>query len=436
MNILSKIKDAKKRLSGFWAIEKNSYNDIVNIYDNFSKNPKSFIESISEPDAMADLFNMKSEEILFVEGSEAIINIIGPLVDSHDCATIFFGCTSYDDIISAISEVEEMDHVENVVFNFDSPGGMVSGVDNAAIAIRAMKKTTEARSGRMVASAAYWLASQCDSITATCATAQFGSIGVVIEYWDQTRKLEEEGFDKVCITSTNAPDKRVDALSDEGRRKIKSNLDDIEEIFHRRIADGRKTSVSKVIANFGRGGMFLAEKSLSAGMIDKNDFTLNNIINSNNEAKTSTEEAMSLKEYLKKNPDAQKEYDTDIAAAGKSNTPKKVEVETEIKTEATDVDSIDRALKIVSSGTYPTSINELAVKVIKGKVAIDSLESAVAAVDAMKEINASDTAIEETEDLGETPSSKVEPNKDNKDGVIADEDTHSSAIERIKKLKS
>jgi len=428
MSLLSKIKDAKIRLSGFWAIEKDSYTDIIKLYNNFEANPKSFIQDVN---AIDDLFNAKAENILFIKDNEATINIKGALVDEHDCATIFFGATSYADIRVAIEEVEGMDHIDKVVFNIDSPGGMVAGVDNAAIAIKSMKNTTEARIGVMAASAAYWLASQCDSITATSATAMFGSIGVVVEYWDATRSMESQGLDKVCITSTGAPNKRVDALTDEGRRKIKSDLDDIENIFFRRIADGRNTTVSKVAANFGQGGMFLAEKSLNVGMIDKTDFLLNNNTTSNKNNKTeSVESKMDLKEFLSKNPDAKKEIDglvsNAVVEANKINTEEKEGFKK----------VIDKASAYVTNSNYDDGIKNLAIEVMKGEKSLESLEVVVSLSDKNKEKTSSEAAANETEEQSETPAQEnITSDKNGVNGSIKDEDSYQSALVRLKKLK-
>ena len=423
MKLFSKVKEAKTRLSGAWAIEKSAYTDIVKLYETFESDPKKFISDVNEPQSFFDMdFSPSSDNVLTFSDdmTEAFVSVKGPLVDSHDCATMFFGCTSYEDIISAISDVNSMSNISKTTFLFDSPGGMVSGVDDVAIAISSMKSKTEARTGKMVASAAYWLASQCDSIVATSATAQFGSIGVVIEYWDQSRALKEMGFDKVSITSTNAPEKRVDALTEEGARKIKANLDEIEAIFHRRIAEGRGTTVSIVKANFGRGGMFLAEKSLEAGMIDKTDFVLKNNIKSRIVSDKQMESKMELKEYLAKHPESQKEIDAMVSDAIVATE------EMRNKADATNKEKIEKASKYLTS-EYDNKVKTLAIKVIKGENSLESLEVAVTMFDTKEESKNPKDAEDETSEIGETPVEQTgEANK-------VDE-AHAATVKRMKGL--
>jgi len=402
MELISKIQDAKKRLSGPWAMEESHFQGIVTSFEDFKKNPKAYIINIHSdedgkvnPEAFSSLFSVEPQDLLSINGSEAVISITGPLVDVNDCASAAFGCTSYEDIVSAIEKVENMEDIDSVIFNIDSPGGMVHGVDTASIAIKNMKKKTESRTAVMAASAAYWLASQCDSMTATCATAQFGSIGVVIEYWSTERAMTEAGLDKVCITSTNAPEKRVDALTDSGRKKIKADLDGIEDIFLRRIADGRGVTVSEAKNNFGRGGMFLAEKSLEAGMIDKTEFILNNNIDSTTEDNISAESEMNLKEFLESNPSAQTEVNSLVKSSVDASEKASSEKEEERKI------TIDKASKYLAS-SYDNKIQCLAAEVIKGEKRLESLETVVAILDKDAESKSSEAAQEETNETAET----------------------------------
>ncbi len=412
-----KIKIAQQMMSDHWAIEKNQFDYVRSQYAAFEKDPKAFLEIIESDEA---------PEILSFEGDIAIIDISGPMVNKHNCATIFFGCCSYLDIIDAVDRVAEMDNIEKVIFNIDSPGGMVTGCDNCASAISGINIPTEARVDNMAASAAYWIASQCDYIVATSLTASFGSIGVVIEYWDSTKAYENAGYQKVVITSENAPNKRLDALDDDDRRKIKVSLTEIEEIFIRRVAEGRKTSRSEVLAKFGQGGMVIAEKSKNAGMIDNVEIISNNKINATENV---SEEAMGLKELLEKNPDAKSEFDTQV----------KAEVEKEVKA-ALGKDAEKRASVLektekILKADYPKQVTELAMKVIKGESSIEALETTVTTIDAMKEQSSSEEAKNETESQGETPAEQVkEKVAGDNEAIISDEESLKVQAEELKNL--
>src|SRR3546814_2545467 len=73
----------------------------------------------------------------------------------------------------------------------------------------------------------------------------------------------------VEIVSSNAPDKRPNLSTDEGRGKIRAMLDGIEEVFLSDIARGRGVPVSTVNRDFGAGGTMSARQAKEVGLIAK-----------------------------------------------------------------------------------------------------------------------------------------------------------------------
>jgi ClpP class serine protease len=195
----------------------------------------------------------------------AQINISGVLSKEPSWMLRYFGGgnTAYSEIISAINEAERDPNIKNVVFNIDSPGGETRGLTAAMDAIDAMTMPTKAVVSGMAASAAYGLASQTDKIVARDRGAMFGSIGVKATVWVDEHVVE--------ITSSNAPNKAPDVTTDEGKKIVQSQLDQIEAIFIEDIASGRGVSIDKVKSDFGQGGVFLAKDALNHGMIDELD---------------------------------------------------------------------------------------------------------------------------------------------------------------------
>jgi len=426
--MLKRVNQATIAMTGYWAIEKIALQKIRSTYADFKKEPKSFLHMFGEPE---------ESDVLTIEDGVATIDVLGPLVDVHTCASMFFGCTSFEDIRAAIDLASEDDKVEKIVFNIDSPGGMVAGCDMTALAIQHTKKPTEARVQNLAASAAFWLASQCDVISALSATTTFGSIGVVVEFWDDTRHMHDQGFDLVQITSTGAPNKRVDPLTEDGERAIRADLDAIEDVFIKRVAEGRNVAPTFVLANFGQGGTFLAEKSKSVGMIDKTEFSINNIESSNKDNKPSVEEKVtSLEEFFAQNPEAQKDYDNQVAADVKkkleenADTPANEDTPSkESEKNIVSKEDITAAKKYMGS-EYPEAIKSLAVKVVTGESSLDSLNAAVAAVDAVKESDKSDKAQDDTDEVGDTPGAGDSPNSDGDS-----EEKYQAALKRTQNLK-
>lgn len=196
-------------------------------------------------------------------GDVARINIAGVLTELPDWFAMLFGGgnTTYGDISAAILSAETDPDVKSVEFMYRTPGGEAMPVTALADQIAAMKKPNTARVV-LAASAGYWLASQSNTVVADNRAAMVGSIGAVVS----ARKPSESAF--VEVTSTNAPNKRPDPETEEGKAAIRVMLDQIEDLFSTAVAVGRDTTVEKVNNDFGRGGMMLAQQALDAGMID------------------------------------------------------------------------------------------------------------------------------------------------------------------------
>jgi ClpP class serine protease len=88
----------------------------------------------------------------------------------------------------------------------------------------------------------------------------FGSIGIAASF------LVDESI--VEIASTEAPKKRPDVSTAEGKAIVREELDAIHEVFVEAIARGRSTTTTNVNRNFGRGAIVLARDAKRAGMID------------------------------------------------------------------------------------------------------------------------------------------------------------------------
>jgi ClpP class serine protease len=207
---------------------------------------------------------------LQVVNGVAHIPVVGELTPSADPCGAFSmqGETEYGFIVEACRMADADPAVASVVFDINSPGGYVDGVDQAAQAMAAIAKPTEARVKGMAASCAYWLASQADKIVATSPADEIGSIGVACEWYDDDEAQAKKGVAHRVFTSTDAPDKRPDYSTDEGKSTIVKQLDALHRVFVTRVAEGRNVTPDKVNKDFGRGGVLIASAAKAAGMID------------------------------------------------------------------------------------------------------------------------------------------------------------------------
>lgn len=203
-----------------------------------------------------------SSPLLTVAGDTAQITVQGVLTKAPDLMAYLFGGgnVTYPDIIRALAEADADPAVKRAEMVIDSPGGHIDGMFDTLAAMGSFSKPLKAVVKNKAASAAYALASQADEIIAANNATRFGSIGIVASF--------RTGDGSVDITSTKAPKKRPDPLTEEGKAAIREELDALHEIFVDAIAAGRATDVDTVNADFGQGATLLAEEALKRGMID------------------------------------------------------------------------------------------------------------------------------------------------------------------------
>jgi ClpP class serine protease len=130
------------------------------------------------------------------------------------------------------------------------------------------KKPIVAYVGGMGASAAYWIASAADKIVAA-PTAQLGSIGVIATYTDDRKAQEASGKTAISIVSSQSPKKNPDPSTDDGRAQIQQRIDAMARVFIGSVAENRGVSAAKVIADFGKGDVFVGADAVAAGLADE-----------------------------------------------------------------------------------------------------------------------------------------------------------------------
>ena len=69
--------------------------------------------------------------------------------------------------------------------------------------------------------------------------------------------------------NTASPNKRPDISTKEGKKVITAELDDLAEVFISTVATNRKVSEDTVLSKFGKGGILVGQKAISAGMADR-----------------------------------------------------------------------------------------------------------------------------------------------------------------------
>ena len=154
-----------------------------------------------------------------------------------------------------------------VLLVIDSGGGMVNGMSDLCDYIADNKENITAFIKGTCASAAFWIASSCGKIYAE-KTSLIGSLGVVTSIWDDTKYFENLGIVAKDITSTLAPNKRLDVNNDESMANLKRELDEIANIFISSAAKNRGMSNDEIVSKLENGGVISGELAFERNIID------------------------------------------------------------------------------------------------------------------------------------------------------------------------
>ena len=225
------------------------------------------INSISQIEVAA-----ASRPQIKINGETAEIKISGVLMKSVPAWMKFFGldATSYDEIIDQLNDALENENVKAINLIVDSPGGAVAGGAEAAAAIAEAnkQKPVSAFVDDLVASGAYWLASQATSISAGI-NAKIGSIGVYSVVADYSKMAENAGIKVHIIRS--GEHKGMGVIGAEITEKqisaYQSIIDGMAENFAAAVASGRKMESAKV-KELATGQMWIAKDAKKLGLID------------------------------------------------------------------------------------------------------------------------------------------------------------------------
>lgn len=272
-------------LRGAWLIDANEARNYLPLVANVLKGNTLFEASSEDDNTEREIpvLRVGASEIRVVSGywsmvrlredahklpanSTVIVPISGAIMkEDADCGPI--GSMT---IASYINEISQIKNVATILFDIDSPGGMVDGTQTLAQAIKnSPKKTIGLVNDGMAASAAYWIASGCDELYCSQKTDVVGSIGVYVTFADFKAYYEKEGLKIHEIYSNRSSEKNKDykdALAG-NYDGIKANLDFIADEFISAVKTNRP-NINLSAGNPFKGATFYAEQALEIGLID------------------------------------------------------------------------------------------------------------------------------------------------------------------------
>jgi capsid assembly protease len=217
-----------------------------------------------------------------VSGAVAVIPLTGIITPRGSFLSMLFGGSGgglmgfREQFADALTSTD----IGAIVLDIDSPGGLVSLVQETAAEIRAARgaKPIVAVCNTLAASAAYWIATQADEVVCT-PSGECGSVGVYMVHEDWSKFNADFGVEPTYISAgtyktEGNPD---EPLSKDGQKAWQQEVDDIYGAFLASVAAGRGISVEQVRANYGEGRCLLAARALEAGMCDRLD-TLETVV--------------------------------------------------------------------------------------------------------------------------------------------------------------
>ncbi len=225
----------------------------------------------ADPETAAARMSPAAErKLASTPGGVAIIPVRGIISNRLTFMDLMMGTrpNSPAAIAQAVAQAVNDPQVKAVILDFDSPGGVVTGVPEAFARIFAMrgKKPLLAQVSGSCGSAAYWLAAACDEISAT-PTALVGSIGCYQVHEELSKMYADIGVVVTYIADT--PDKvegnDTTPLAPEALAHRQAMVNGYSAMFLRDVKQGRGESLDKP----GRGRAYLAQDALARGLIDK-----------------------------------------------------------------------------------------------------------------------------------------------------------------------
>ncbi len=205
-------------------------------------------------------------------GSVAVIPVTGCITQKSDFYSWWYGGTSVERMSASFRTYLNDPNVSAIVFDVDSPGGEVYGLQEFAeemLAARGQKKMI-AVCDPFMASAAYWIGCSCDEV-AMMPSGQCGSVGAYTMHFDMSAMLAELGV-KVTIIKHGehkAEGTEYEPLSEDAQAEFQACIDYYGGIFDKHVARARGKSVADVRATFGQGRVLRSPDAKKVGMVDK-----------------------------------------------------------------------------------------------------------------------------------------------------------------------
>lgn len=161
--------------------------------------------------------------------------------------------------------------VHTILFDVESPGGSVQGIDELADEIRAARESKRivSHTDSLMASAAYWLAASGNEIYAS-RTADVGSIGVYAVIDDYSAHYEARGIKTHVVSSGGVKGAGVQgsAVTDEQLDEVRASVNATNDVFVEAVSYGRGRDAKHVRKEWNSGRTWMGSSAAQMGLVD------------------------------------------------------------------------------------------------------------------------------------------------------------------------
>jgi len=219
-------------------------------------------EKFGFTDMLAQLFGVAPKP--YVVDGIGIIPVVGVIGKGLSPLEKMMGAVDINDLSNQVDAMAADPAVEKIAFHVSSPGGTVTGVEELANKIRNLGKPTMAYTDSEMASAAYWISSASDKVTAS-PSSSVGSIGVYMAIPDYSEAAKMAGIKMVVIKSGKFKGAGIEGTSlDEGQL---GNLQEGVDTIHAEFKEAVNMKRKMVKAEAMEGQVFSGKQAAAQGLV-------------------------------------------------------------------------------------------------------------------------------------------------------------------------
>jgi ClpP class serine protease len=231
-------------------------------------------KTITRPMTMDEAFPPQPEEIpafprpsLQQGAGVAIIPVYGIIGKRLSFLELFCGGCDLEVICEMLTQADEDADVHTIILDFDSPGGLYTGLPEAAklIAGIATRKTVISFTDTQCCSAAYWLGSQANEFYCT-QSSTIGSVGGFIAAIDTSEEWAKTGWVLELFKSGT-----LKAMGLDGKKWEQAERDFLQALVDKETGEFRDTVVlgrGPVAASTMQGQYFDGDQALPLNLVD------------------------------------------------------------------------------------------------------------------------------------------------------------------------